>query len=150
MKRIILLILTSILLITACSKAEVPKYNDPEEALRAYFTALYHEDWEILALLYGGDAEELAGYNSSIDKNNVPELLKSYCKINGGQIVQIDKILNRKDISSDEVEFTVTCIDQEGKPFKVRSTEWEHDEFRFTVKQIGDSYKVMTLPPYQA
>ncbi|OPH48112.1 hypothetical protein BC351_38710 [Paenibacillus ferrarius] len=64
--------------------------------------------------------------------------------------MQIDKIQEKKDKSPNEVEFIVTFIDKEGKPFKVRSKDKETSIFRYSVKKISGSFKVTNLPPYQA
>jgi hypothetical protein len=116
--------------------------DTPKGTLKLYFDALNKEDFDSVTRLYGGSYETLQGYNPNIDANNMIELMKSYCTINGGQIVNIDKIVSEEKKSEEEYIFKLTLKNKDGTPFQ------NGKKYNYTVKNIEGHFTVLDLPPY--
>ncbi len=128
--------------IVGCS-ASNEKNNEvlPEQVLQSYFDSIANNDFKAVVSLYGGDYDLLQSYNPDISPTDYESLFRNFINHNGGQIVKIEQIHDKKNISDDEFQFDVTFT-QEGEKFR------NGLHYTYTVKKINGQWKVMELPPY--
>jgi len=134
-----------ILLVTGCATETLEYPDDPESVVRAYFSALYEENYAQAVKYYGGTYEDLQGYHPQINAQDHEALFRAYIEITGGQLVTVASIIKVDEIrANEEYAIDLTFIDKSGKSFR------EGMVYTYTVKRIDGKLKVMELPPYLA
>lgn len=144
-------------LVTNGNNAHEENMNYAEEALIKYFSLLNEEKFNEAAQYYGGDYETLRGFNPSVDPDDHSELFLKACRYSGLNCLKVKNIVNKKEISPTEFEFSIQFLGRNGDVFESGPCcgEVENEEnfpmrtdFTFRVKKIGDKFVVMSLPVY--
>ena len=124
-------------------------------ALLTYFTLLHDKNFTDAIIYHGSGYEYLQEWNPNVDKNDYARLLENGCTMNGLHCLKVSSILENKIVSPTEFTFKIQFLNEDGTIFKrgpcCGATEKEMPtkmNFDFTVKKIGDSFKVTTQPVY--
>ncbi|MEJ8548556.1 hypothetical protein [Brevibacillus borstelensis] len=134
-----------LVLLCSCSsvnKATEMNDKDPDQVLNAYFEAVSKKDYATIVTYYGGEYQTLIGYNPSVPQDDYAKLMEEYCTVNGGNIVKIDKIIEKTKVTDDEYIYKLSFLYPDNTSFE------NGKQIEYTVKNIDGSFKVMDLPPY--
>ncbi|MFX3634572.1 MAG: hypothetical protein ACE3L7_15885 [Candidatus Pristimantibacillus sp.] len=131
-----------------CSSNNTKDYDDSEVVLEQYIQAITDHDSNELVRLYGGSYDWLVQFSPEENKDNKQKLIENYLKTIP-QNLQLNEIVEKKEVSKDEYVYVITFKQEDGNLFEVREADLKKSEFTYTVKKIDQQFKIMEVPPYQ-
>ena len=154
MKKIILACVICAFFLAGCSnnsnEANTNKVSPDEnlqQTLEQYIQAIANQDTEKLVELYGGSYQAFMNLSPDTDPDDKQKLFSQYLELIPN--VSLKEILDQTEVSEDEYKFLITLKHEDGALFQTREFDTITDKFTYTVKRVGDSLKVMEVPPYQ-
>ena len=123
------------------------------KTLLDFFDLLHAGEYEQASHLYGGSYETLMYLNPSIYPKDKEAYFKNGCEINGLQCLRVSEAVLQEPVLPHEFRFIVEFKIDDGTRFVLRpccgATETEMPpkwQFPYTVKRVGDHFRVMELP----
>ncbi|MBI2463687.1 hypothetical protein HYV57_01905 [Candidatus Peregrinibacteria bacterium] len=114
--------------------------------LNNFFNLLSVGDFNAAALLYGGDYDMLRSWNPTADPNDVAELWKNGCAINGLQCMKAKRIFMGTLLTPSVFQFIVEFQKEDGSIFAAKDG---NTRFEYIVNNVDNGFVVMQAPPYQ-
>ncbi len=141
-------------LLSACApKAAAPQPSPAESALRAFFQALSTEEYAAAADLYGGSYDWLRSVNSSVDPDDLPELWRAGCELNGLACLPVGRVLSVQKPGMDEAVVVVEFLQGDGAVFTLgpccgaeESRAVPQHAFEFRLQAQNGYWHMMDMP----
>lgn len=136
------------MVIAGCASSDTEDDVDAEVVLKQYIQAIADHDSNELVRLYGGSYDWLVQFSPEENKDNKQKLIENYL-ITIPQNLQLNEIVEKKEVSKDEYMYVITFKKEDGTLFEVREADLKRSEFTYTIKKIDQQFKVMEVPPYE-
>jgi len=153
MKKIIPLTLLAILL-AACFVGNPQSNQDlAEQSMRTFFSTLASGQYSEAVTLYGGEYENLAGWNPDLSPTDYASLWQRGCEQNGLVCMEVMDVVNAVK-TENGFNFTVTFKTKDGERFEFYGCCGETflepiTEYAIALEKDEDgNYKVLSPPPY--
>ncbi len=157
-------ILIVALLTTGCtsSRPPIPSAAPPaseqgaHSALEDFFALLHNGQYAEAVLLYGGPYDTMRDHNPSMPPNDLADLMRNACEINGASCLTARSITLEESPSDGEFHFLVEFQNEDGSPF-VRgpccgasaADQPPQSVFPYIVTRTpAGAFLVMDMPPY--
>jgi hypothetical protein len=157
MTKIWVIVILSVLFITACQTTQPELSSDlAAQALKDFYALLHQGLYTQAAQLYGGSYEVLIGYTPTIDPTDEASLLQAGCEFNGLMCLPVLTATSVDDDAGQDFIFSVEYLNSDGTPFILGPCCGETEEVMppvstFTVHvrcETADVCQVLDLPPY--
>jgi hypothetical protein len=135
-----------------------PAISDLEQARVAlidFFSALAGGRYTEATMLYGGSYEELTGFNAMVPRDEYPQLFQNACTTNGFQCLEVQTVVDAREVAPGEFAFVVEFQNEDGSLFSRGSAggssataQPAQSQWTYTVKKVGDLFLVQELPVY--
>jgi hypothetical protein len=133
----------------------VPDRDQAQSALVSFFSALAGGRYTEAAMLYGGSYQDLVGFNPMVPPDEYPQLFQNACTSNGFQCLEIQSIVEARELAPDQFRFVVTFQNEDGSLFSrdvssdsSASAQPTQSQWSYTVKKVDDLFLVQELPVY--
>lgn len=116
--------------------------DEARRSLYDFLSALANKKYQEAAFYYGGSYESSGPTDLGALPDEKSELLEAFCTTRGGKCF-VPEVISDKQTGPTEMLFSVSLVTRDLDPIVVGKDK----EFDFRVRRVGDSFKVLDLPP---
>ena len=113
------LVLLSLVFMACTTWQSAAEPGPAERTLIGFFQALSDRDYEGAVRLYGGSYQQLRAMNPQSEPDDLASLWQTGCEVNGLVCLPVGQVVERANISEQELLFTVEFREDDGQVFSL-------------------------------